>query len=225
MFMNDKPHGQGKREFIRGNEVYDGMWVNGKATGQGVYYYSDGVSVYRGEFYDMKPQSFGQMTTKHTKYIGEFKAGNYDGMGRLENSEKCTRYVGMLKENKRHGQGFFMDQKNALLFEGFWKDDMRHGQGKQTNFAANQTIMGVWQDDQIMFVQSYGQMLRETLENAKAISPHDLSNSSDAFIPQKTPPNATPPNETTMGGSGSKLLQMMQKHNQRNQIAAPVDED
>jgi len=26
------------------------------------------------------------MTTKNTKYIGEFKAGNYDGMGRLEDS-------------------------------------------------------------------------------------------------------------------------------------------
>ena len=80
------------------------------------------------------------MTTKNIKYIGEFKEGDYDDMGRLENSELCTRYVGMLKENKRHGQGFLMDQKNALLFEGFWKDDLRHGQGKQTNFAANQTI-------------------------------------------------------------------------------------
>ena len=49
------------------------------------------------------------MTSKITKYIGEFKEGDYDGMGRLENSEQCTRYVGMLKENKRHGQGFLMD--------------------------------------------------------------------------------------------------------------------
>ena len=49
------------------------------------------------------------MTSKITKYIGEFKEGDYDGMGRLEDSEQRTRYVGMLKENKRHGQGFLMD--------------------------------------------------------------------------------------------------------------------
>ena len=55
MFMNDKPNGQGKKEFILGKEVYDGMWENGKANGQGVYYYGDGVTVYRGEFWDMKP--------------------------------------------------------------------------------------------------------------------------------------------------------------------------
>ena len=55
MFLNDKPNGQGKKEFILGKEVYDGMWENGKANGQGVYYYGDGVTVYRGEFWDMKP--------------------------------------------------------------------------------------------------------------------------------------------------------------------------
>ena len=33
MFTNDKQHGLGKKEYILGNEVYDGMWVNGKATG------------------------------------------------------------------------------------------------------------------------------------------------------------------------------------------------
>lgn len=55
MFQNDKPNGTGKKEFILGKEVYDGMWENGKANGQGVYYYGDGVTVYRGEFWDMKP--------------------------------------------------------------------------------------------------------------------------------------------------------------------------
>ena len=55
MFHNDLPHGPGKKEFINGNEVYDGMWINGKATGQGAYFYGDGDTVYRGEFYDMLP--------------------------------------------------------------------------------------------------------------------------------------------------------------------------
>ena len=55
MFQNDKPNGTGKKEFILGKEVYDGMWENGKANGQGVYFYGDGVTVYRGEFWDMKP--------------------------------------------------------------------------------------------------------------------------------------------------------------------------
>ena len=86
------------------------------------------------------------MTTKNTKYIGEFQAGDYDGMGRLD-IENRTNYVGMLKGNKRHGQGFLMDKENALLFEGSWKDNLRHGQGKQNNFAANQTIQGVWHED------------------------------------------------------------------------------
>ena len=128
------------------------MWTNGKATGQGVYTYGDGITVYRGEFQDMQPHGFGQMTKNNTKYIGEFKAGNYDGMGRLENDESGTKYVGLMKENKRHGQGFLSDQKNSLLFEGFWKDDLRHGQAKLTNFVANQTIQGIWHDDQIVFV-------------------------------------------------------------------------
>ena len=201
------------------------MWENGKANGQGVYYYGDGVTVYRGEFWDMKPQGFGQMTTKNIKYIGEFKEGDYDGMGRLENSELCTRYVGMLKENKRHGQGFLMDQKNALLFEGFWKDDLRHGQGKQTNFAANQTIQGVWHDDQIVFVQHFGEMHKETLDHAKVISPSFLNKSSDGegFAPT----NANTVREQykpdpQLSDSGSKLLQMMQKN---NSLPAEDEED
>ena len=59
MFLNGEPHGMGKKEFLLRNEVYDGMWKNGQATGQGIYYYGDGIKVYRGEFYNMQPHGFG----------------------------------------------------------------------------------------------------------------------------------------------------------------------
>lgn len=37
------------------------------------------------------------MTSSSVKYIGEFKDGEYDGFGKLEDLESLQRYVGMFK--------------------------------------------------------------------------------------------------------------------------------
>ena len=64
-------------------------------------------------------------------------------------------------------------------------------------------------------------MLKETLDNAKVISPSYLNNSGigDTFAPPRKLGNQSisdmyKPPDPQMSNSGSKLLQMMQKHNQ-----------
>jgi hypothetical protein len=37
------------------------------------------------------------------KYIGEFKHGEFDGFGKLENLPENWRYVGQFREDKRNG--------------------------------------------------------------------------------------------------------------------------
>lgn len=67
-------------------------------------------------------------------------------------------------------------------------------------------------------------MLQETLEKSKLISPPDFDNPSNVFMPPKMG-SAEMLNMQGRDNSGSKILQMMQKHNQMNQIPTPVDED
>jgi len=43
--------------------------------------------VLKGEFWDCHLHGFGQLTSSTLKYIGEFRHGEYDGFGKLEDNE------------------------------------------------------------------------------------------------------------------------------------------
>lgn len=53
--------------------------------------------VLKGEFWDCELHGFGQIHSQYFKYVGEFRHGEEDGFGKLEDLEQLTRYVGMFK--------------------------------------------------------------------------------------------------------------------------------
>ena len=163
-FEANKPNGHGKMDFHFSGNIYEGQWKDGKAIGQGILNVTSEQMVLKGEFWDCLLHGFGQLTSSTMKYIGEFRHGEYDGFGKLEDLVKLHRYVGMFKQDKMDGQGVLMDQKNALLFSGLWKEGKKNGQGKQTNFAADQTITGVWQNDMLVFVENFGKISQADMD-------------------------------------------------------------
>jgi len=59
--------------------------------------------VLKGEFWDCHLHGFGQRTSSTLKYIGEFRNGEHDGFGKLEDLEHLQRYVGMFKQDRMDG--------------------------------------------------------------------------------------------------------------------------
>lgn len=163
-FDNNKPNGSGKKVFYFSGNVYEGCWKDGKATGQGILTNTAEQKVLKGEFWDCCLHGFGQLTSSTIKYIGEFRNGEYDGFGKLEDLEQLQRYVGMFKQDKMDGQGVLMDQRNDILFSGQWKEGKKHGNGKQTNFQVDQSIQGVWQNDMLTFVEAFGKISQADMD-------------------------------------------------------------
>lgn len=77
------------------------------------------------------------------EYIGEFKEGEFNGFGKLNEKDKEV-YEGSFRANMKHGNGRQEDLVSGLQYEGGWKEDKKNGQGKVINRDKNQIIHGVW---------------------------------------------------------------------------------
>jgi len=64
------------------------------------------------------------------KYVGEFRVGNYNGLGTYFFSDG-EKYIGEFKNDLRNGKGTYF-YLNGDKYIGEWKDDLRSGQGTHT---------------------------------------------------------------------------------------------
>lgn len=86
-FDKDKPNGHGKMDFYLSGYIYEGQWKDGKGTGQGLLNQTSDQKVLKGEFWDCDLHGFGQIHSRYFKYVGEFRHGEQDGFGKLEDME------------------------------------------------------------------------------------------------------------------------------------------
>ena len=86
-FDDDKPNGHGKKDFKISGNIYEGNWIDGKGIGQGILIHKICTKVSKGWFWDCELHGFGCTKSGSHKYIGDFKEGDFDGFGKLEDLE------------------------------------------------------------------------------------------------------------------------------------------
>ena len=82
-----------------------------------------------------------------TKYVGEYKDGNYHGQGTYT-WDDGDKYIGKYKDDKRHGRGIFTTV-NGDKYVGEFKDNKRHGQGTYT-FPDGAKDSGYWMNGEFV---------------------------------------------------------------------------
>ena len=108
--INKKFCGKGKLYNKNTNEpVYDGDLINGKCEGKGKYIFENG-----------------------DYYIGQFKNGLRDGLGKQYYKNKILQYDGMWKSDMRNGHGVYY-YENGNYFVGFWKNNEKVVNGELYN--------------------------------------------------------------------------------------------
>jgi hypothetical protein len=127
-FIAGRYHGQG--EWIRridSSEVirYEGNWVDGRRVGEGLYLW-EGREL-EGDWQVDVPTGQGRCSTEAGAYEGEFRKGEFDGIGTMQYRNGDT-YTGGWLEGKRHGRGV-MTYRDGSRYEGQWEHGLRHGQG------------------------------------------------------------------------------------------------
>lgn len=106
-FLGDLRHGQGRLEFLKDRNVYEGEFTRGEMTGKGKYLWSN-KQIYEGDFVN---------GIKHGKGIYIWPDGfEYNG-----------EYVNGIRE----GRGIYK-WKDGRVFEGMFKNGKPDGKGKLT---------------------------------------------------------------------------------------------
>lgn len=120
-WFNNKRHGKGEWTDKEGN-TYKGEYKNDVMEGKGVFYFFWLDNKYEGDFKNNLPDGKGTYTYKDgRKYIGAFVKGEYDGKGKLiETNGDVTE--GEWKNNKMNGRGTCIF-KDGRKFEGVFKDN------------------------------------------------------------------------------------------------------
>ena len=162
-FKNCKQFGWGRQEYI-GDHVLSGIWSvgewkNDRRHGYGItgskHFSSANIFEYdeptleRGvlDLYESICISGNCMNGYGTqinlgaeiKYVGEFKAGLFNGQGTLI-FKKGTRYIGEFKDALINGQGI------VSIYSGEWKLHQKHGLGTFV-FADGTTVVAMWDND------------------------------------------------------------------------------
>lgn len=106
-FVDGQKTGEAQFYFVDGSK-YSGQFVNGKANGEGTYIYSNGVSIYKGQFKDNLQEGYGELkTNKGITYKGEFKAGKKNGKGELS-WEDGKKIIGQFVNGNYEGECKFV---------------------------------------------------------------------------------------------------------------------
>ena len=121
----------------------------------GTLTFADG-SKYVGEFKDGEYSGNGNFTfgkkSKHAgdQYIGQFKASKKDGHGTYTYANG-NKYVGEYKDGKINGHGTYT-YPNGHKYVGEFKDDKRNGHGTYT-YSDGSVLKGIWKDDKFQYAK------------------------------------------------------------------------
>ena len=120
LFVNDKASGKGKYTFVNG-DVYEGDFLHDMAHGKGKFVFADGGATYEGDFFGNNKNGKGKYTYSNgNTYEGDFLNDRPHGRGilTLRDGNKYNKYDFGYKEGKQHG-------KSMLLNEDRVKDDIK----------------------------------------------------------------------------------------------------
>lgn len=124
--IDGKRHGEGFIQWVNG-DTYEGQWLNDMPHGQGKKTYIDG-SVYEGEFFQGLQQGKGVFIYPDgTTYSGDWKSDAPNGLGTFEFQQAGT-YNGAVMMGLPHGQGSFT-YSNGDFYDGQWQHGKREGMG------------------------------------------------------------------------------------------------
>ena len=129
-----RPHGQGKLISYRGGPegavswIYEGEFLEGKATGQGTTTY--------GEQYPDNPDLAGYV------YRGAHFNGDAHGQGTWYRSDGTKEYVGDFQAGEYHGQGISYRSGGNIREDGAREDDAKeyNGQWKESCWCGHGTL-------------------------------------------------------------------------------------
>ncbi|MBP6002812.1 MAG: hypothetical protein KA746_05210 [Pyrinomonadaceae bacterium] len=143
-FVNGKASGKGKAIYKDGG-TYVGDFVNGKMEGRGIFLYANG-NTYDGGWVNNLKSGQGTQTLKASGelYFGQFANDKRQGKGKAT-YKNGDAYDGDWVNGLREGQATYTFPNGSYYIGGFLKDK-QHGTGKQFNKLTGITIEGIWQD-------------------------------------------------------------------------------
>jgi hypothetical protein len=118
--------------FVELKTEYSGQWSNDKKNGDGIEKMSN-WAVYRGQFKSGQYHGIGEYkfigssTRAGESFYGELKDGKFNGQGTY-NWANGDKYVGEYKDGQYNGQGTY-NRANGDKYVGEFKDDKFNGQG------------------------------------------------------------------------------------------------
>ena len=133
--------------FCTNGDKYEGEIKKNSREGYGIQYFSDGISIYEGEFKYNYINGCGIFIYSNgVKYEGEWKNNKKDGYGTLY--DKNVLYYGEFKKDKIEGYGICI-YSNGEKYEGEWKNNCKEGFGVLYHVNGNKTI-GKWRNDKLL---------------------------------------------------------------------------
>jgi len=143
-------------------EWYAGAFEGGKKQGAGILYNDKNEVIFEGtytrDFFDGEAMRYWK---NKLMYVGPYKVGKREAMGKEYNTTGRLLYEGDLVLGKRHGQGTQYDGvNNRKIYEGGFFEGKWHGDGVLYDIAGKEIFSGKFFNDDI----DYSVYLEENLQ-------------------------------------------------------------
>lgn len=109
------------------NYMYLGEFFQDEISGHGQYMLKDGSTI-RGQFFEGKLESFGEIKMKNPKIviIGNFDQGKKNGY--CKTVTPFSQFSGMFSEDIKQGLGILKESND--VYQGYFENGMKHGFGE-----------------------------------------------------------------------------------------------
>lgn len=143
-WVNGHAHGVGRRHWTETNDLFDGLWQDGKSQGYGIMRYGNGDN-YTGLWQDGKEHGQGRYYHADTRewYSGEWHQGTPQGQGTYLYASG-DYYVGQWHNGTAHGIGKTIYSKTGDFWYGYMKNGEKHGRGEYHMPEADLVVIGKW---------------------------------------------------------------------------------
>lgn len=119
--------GYGVQKIVGTQDIYKGMFKDGKRHGSGIYTWSNG-SKYEGDWYNGMKWGQGILfETNGDKYDGNWIKNSFEGKGTYYEAGG-DKYVGEWQKDKFHGQGIYY-YSDGSRYNGNWEYGKKDGYG------------------------------------------------------------------------------------------------
>lgn len=145
---NGGSRGSDETVTLRDGSTYSGQMVDGRRHGSGVLTTSN--SEYKGQWERDAKHGEGRESWRDGRlYVGSFRNGKIDGVGRMEwrTSQGVMVYEGQYSEDLKHGRGKF-SWPDGRVYDGQWEHGKRSGEATYIS-SRGETRRGYWKNDKL----------------------------------------------------------------------------